>query len=591
MPAPLATSTHDRAIAVTGDIPAPAPAAVPDTIDETDLTARVSAFASTWWPLALIAAVAIAARWRYITGYHDSYGSGDAHLMLARALFVSRWDLEPTGAVGAAGGIFTNPPLIPFMLAGFSKATTIPLTDTPVIVGSLIALLGLFALYGVLCRAFDRAIAVISVVLVAMLPRFAFDSTEPDKVIYVVSFFVMALFFLYEGQRRPKLFLVAGLCMGLALFSYTTALLFLPVYALSHVALSRSDRKKTLDPWFVGSCAIVLAFFAAYTALDASFDASPAPLASGAPIAAGQPAPIAPRGGEAGTPSPLAPPADDSLFSGQFERYWENFTGLAGDGFRGSAWDVYLDGIRAQLLDPVYIAAIAGFVLALWHIIARRKFEMAPLVLWMAIITVAFAVQLPAPSHPTRYPSYVTPVFVVMAVFALVWTARQIAARLNLEPAYGLALAAPFLTWIAFSYATAPEQGIRPLYAQHITAAEYINDNNLLADDTQLLYLGWPSYTFGLLEGGADPQHLRTFGWQPMNFETLQYDPAVRYYLYDDFNEDYFGNGKRVLQQLDFGYTKEEIAKFCTAPTITEGAESCTGHVTLYRLTPRRFEE
>ncbi len=583
MPAPLATSTHDSTIAVASDVPV----AASDQVGGTDLRARVSAFVSNWWPLALIGLIAIAARWRYITGYHDSYGSGDAHLMLTRALFVSRWDLEPSGGVGAAGGIFANPPLIPFMLAGFSKATTIPLTDTPVILGPLIALLGLFALYGVLCRAFDRTIAVISVVLVAMLPRFAFDSTEPDKVIYVVSFFVIALFFLYEGQQHPKRFLAAGLFMGLALFSYTTALLFLPVYALSHVALSRGDRRKTFDPWFVGSCAIVLAFFAAYTALDASFTSSPGPIPAAVPIAAGQLAPIEAIDGAADLPTPLAPPDDDSLFSSQFERYWENFTGLAGDGFRGSAWDVYLDGIRAQLLDPVYIAAIAGFVLALWHIIARRKLEMAPLALWMAIVTVAFAVQLPAPSHPTRYPSYVTPVFVVMAVFALVWTARQVAARLKLEPVYGLAIAAPFLAWIAFSYATAPQQGIRPLYAQHITAADYVNDNDLLADDARLLYLGWPSYTYGLLDGGADPEHLRTFGWQRVNFGAYQFDPAVRYYLYDDFNDDYFGAGKRMLQQLDFGFTKEEISTFCTAPTAPNGIETCAGHVTLYRITPK----
>ena len=586
MPAPLATSTHDNAIAVTSDAPVPAS----DRIAGADLTARATVFASRWWPLALIAVVALAARWRYITGYHDSYGSGDAHLVLTRALFVSRWDLEPGGGVGAAGGIFANPPLIPFMLAGFSKATTIPLNDAPVILGPLIALLGLFALYGVLCRAFDRTIAVISVVLVAMLPRFAFDSTEPDKVIYVVSFFLMALFFLYEGQHRPKLLLAAGLCMGLAVFSYTTALLFLPVYALSHIALARGDRRKTFDPWFVTSCAIILAFFAAYIALDATFS-SPGQTSVPAPGAVAQPAPIDTTGGGADLPSPLAPPDNDALFSGQFERYWENFTGLAGDGFRGSAWDLYLDGIRAQLLDPVYFAALAGFVLALWHIIARRKFEVAPLVLWMAIVTVAFAVQLPAPSHPTRYPSYVTPVFVVMAVFALVWTARQIAARLSLEPAYGLAIAAPFLAWIAFSYATAPEQGLRPLYAQHITAANYITDNGLLADDARLLYLGWPSYTYGLLDGGADPQHLRTFGWQPVNFAEYQFDPAIRYYLYDDFNDDYFGTGKRMFQQLDFAFTKEEVATFCTAPAITENASGppaqCTGNVTLYRLTPR----
>lgn len=593
MPAPLATQVQDSAIAVAAEAPAAGSALAADRGDISD---RLLAIAAHWWPLALIAAVAIAARWRYITRYHDSYGSGDAHLMLTRALFISRWDLEPSASAGTASAIFSNPPLIPFILAGFAKATTLPLSDAPVIVGPLIAIAGLFALYGVLCRAFDhvfagggRSVAVIATVLVALLPRFAFDSTEPDKVIYVVSFFAIALFFLYEGQQRPKLFLLAGLFMGLALFSYTTALVFVPVFLLSHVALSRGDLGKTFDRWFIAACAMPLLFFAAYLALDATFAPTPAALTGeGArPPAAAPAPPVDAPAAPVDAPSPLAPSDDGGLLPDQFDRYWENIKGLAGDGFQGSAWDLYLDAIRAQILDPVFFAAIAGFVLASWYIAAKRRFEMAPIVLWMAVVTVGFAIQLPAPSHSTRYPSYVTPAFVVLAVFALVWAARQVAARLELQPAYALAISAPFLAWVAWSYASAPEQGIRPLYAQHITAADYITSENLLADDAKLLYLGWPSYTYGLLEGGADPEHLQTFGWQRVNLANYRFADGLQYYLYDDVNEDYFNSGAQMLKQIDTRFTKEQVASFCTAPSQSPEGEICAGHVTLFRLTPR----
>jgi hypothetical protein len=543
---------------------------------------------SRLWPFALIAIAGLFSRWQYIRGDHEAFGSGDANLVLTRAHFILRWELEPTSAVGAASGVFSHPPLIPLLLAGFSKGTSVPLGDAPVIVGPLVALAGLFALYAVVARAFDRTVAAVSTVLVALLPRYAFDSTEPDKVIYVVSFFLVALFFLNEGQRRSTLFLAAGLFMGLAVFSYTTALLFLPVYALSHVALSRGDWRIVFDRYALVSVAIVAAFFAAYVALDNRYSPS-LPNATGLSVGAVPPISVESSAPVSPVPStPLAPPeGGGSWLPEQFESYWRNLRGLAEGGFRDSAWNLYFDGIREQALTPVYAAAIVGFAIGLWLVVRQRRFEIAPLLLWMAIVTLALAIQPPAPSHPTRYPSYVTPVFVVMAVFGVFWAARQIVARLELQPAYAVVVAAPLLGWAAFSYMTAPEQGSRQLYAQHVVAARFMVEEDLLSDDAHVLYLGWPSYTWGLLDAGANVEHLHTFGWRPANFNAARVDPRVRYYLYDDFSEDYFNSGERMRSRLQQLYRLDEIASFCTAPRHSSEGETCIGRVRVYELFPR----
>jgi hypothetical protein len=537
------------------------------------------------WPYVLIVAVGLLSRLRYaVWGYHDSFGSGDAHGVLTRALLIERGDFEPSATIGPVSAIFSNPPLIPLLLAGVAK-TGIPLADVPLLTGTLITLAALCALYAIATRAFDRTVALAGVLLVAVLPRFSFDSTEPDKVAYVVSLSIIALFLLYEGQRRPPLLLLAGLSMGLAAFSHTTAYLFVPVYVLSHVALSRGDLRRILGGYFLASLAIVALFVAAYGILDDRF--APQIAGSFGPV----PAPVEPASIDVPVPADApAQPADDAprFVPSVVERYWDTVSDLAGDGFRDSAWDVYFDGIRGQVLDPVYVLAIAGFIIALWLAFARRSPAAVPLLLWMSVVTIGFAVQYPAPSHGTRYPSYVTPAFVLMASFFVAWAARQLTRRAGKRPEYAIALAAPFFAWAAFSYVSAPEPGLREIYAGHREAATFVAGEDLLSDDARLLYLAWPSYTYFLLEEDADnASYVRTFGWRmiPVNRIDAAYveRERIRYYLYDELTDDYRGSAARVKTQLEAAFDLREVRSFCTAPL--DGG--CVGRVILYELGPR----
>src|SRR4029078_11512450 len=147
-------------------------------------------------------------------------------------------------------------------------------------------------------------------------------------------------------------------------------------------------------------------------------------------------------------PPPLATPKHHNAHvPSSVELYWKSVTGLARRGFDDSAWNGYFDSIRRQVLTPVYVFAILGFVLGGVLAAVRRRWEVVPLMLWMVIVTLGFAIQYPAFSHRSRYPSYVTPVFLCMACFFAVWLARTIISRFNFDdvrPWYGLALAAPF---------------------------------------------------------------------------------------------------------------------------------------------------
>ena len=561
-----------------------------------DRAAATASAPPTWaalaWrlgPYALIAVAALATRLRYgIFGFHDTFGSGDAHLLLTQALFVERGDFQPPASIGPPADIFANPPLIPLLLAAFSKIPGIALHDAPLILGPLLTVAALLALYTVVARAFDRTTALVGVGLVALLPRFAFDSTEPDKVAYVVSFFLLSLLCLYEGQRRPALLLAAGLFMGLSVFSHTTAYLFLPVYLLSHIALSHGSWRRMALPYFAASCAIVLAFLAAYSALNSRIDPAPA--------VGGQTSTSAPDNASGSIPLPsdlLQPPtsgAGQDFVPTSVASYWDHVSGLARDGFRGSAGDLYLDGIRSQILDPVYLLAIGGFLTATGWAAFKRRYEAIPLLLWMLLVTAGFGIQYPAASHTSRYPSYVTPVFVIMAAFFVVWAARQVIGRVGAEPAYAIVLIAPVAAFIAISYATSPQPGLRQLYEGHREVAEYVTDNGLLTDDAHLLYLGWPSYTYSLLEADpANADRVRAFGWLPITFGG--YDAAfverehIRYYIYDDRTDDYYNSGGGMFAQLQKNFEMRVVHTFCTGGS-ADPESGCAGRVRLFELLP-----
>jgi hypothetical protein len=235
----------------------------------------------------------------------------------------------------------------------------------------------------------------------------------------------------------------------------------------------------------------------------------------------------------------------------------------------------------------VFALAFAGFAVGLWLAVAKRRMEVVPLLLWMAFVTLGFAIQHPAPSHGSRYPSYVTPVYVVMAVFCTVWAARQVASRFDWEPSYALALAAPVLAWMAFSYVTAPEEGGRTLYEGHAAMATYATENDLLSEDARLLYLAWPSYTYPLLEGGAEEAELQTFGWQRIDFDRWDFDGLkIRYFVHDDLTDDYFHSSKKMLGTIGLERNVREVASFCTNPAGDPEQRSCSGSVKLYELLP-----
>jgi hypothetical protein len=557
--------------------------------------------APAWWPrvrtlapFAIIVGLALWSRLRYgVFAYHDTYGSGDADLVLLRAQFIMRGEWRPPLEMGGGASLFIDPPLISLLLAAVSLVTTIPIEDTPLLVTPIITIAALLALYGVVRRAFDPAIALVSVALIAVLPRFSFDSTEPDKVAYVVGFFAIALYFLYAGQARRQLLVLAGLFMGLSMFSHSTGYLFYPVFALSFVALARGSIRALLDRYVIVALAIPLLFVAAYVWLDAEFER--VRQVPSLPVAT---APADPAALPVVSPPPPAARArndDYALIPRRIEHYMNTLEGLARDGFRGSAWNVYFDAIRRQVSTPAYVLAVAGFAMAGALMVWRRRWEMAPLLLWMMVVTLLFAIQYPAFSHRSRYPSYVTPVFVIMAVFAVVQAARLVGLSFSRDTRawVAAAAAAPVVAFLGITYVTDDNPGLRQNYQSNRQLAEYVVSNNLLRDGDEMLYLGWPAVALHILDERPEyAASMHAFGWGQVPVSSLT--PAylesqnIRYYAHDHTGGDYFFSAGRTLQHLQKSYDLRRVQTFCGAGTVTENGADCgPNFVVLYELTPK----
>jgi hypothetical protein len=234
---------------------------------------------------------------------------------------------------------------------------------------------------------------------------------------------------------------------------------------------------------------------------------------------------------------------------------------------------------------------MAGWLIGAGMVVMRRKYEMLPLLAWMLVVTVGFAIQHPSFSHSSRYPSYVTPAFAIMTAFVVMTAARWVAsfaAREN-RAMYAAAAAAPILAFIAVTYIRADDPGVRRLYEPHVRFADYVAQEQIVQPDAQLLYLGWPSMSLYMLErddGVSDSVH--AFGWGTQNLDTLaspQYisEHHIRYYAFDHTGNDYAYSAPQILDRLKKNFELQPVRTFCAGD-----ASTCANvFVTLYELLPK----
>lgn len=518
---------------------APRSKARPDT--EARTSARWSTRAGALGLIVVLAA-AIASRARYILSFDGTYGSGDAHGILERAFFLREGNLSPSAQLGLSSNLLDQPPLLPAALALLSSAPGISLEVAPLILMPALTLVAVAVLYRLLARTLGLPIAVAATFVFALFPRWSFDSTEPDKGPAVVSLSILALAATEAGSRDRRFLLFGGFFMALAMMTHTTAYFFLPVVLGAHLAWNAGSIRGALSKHAVAALAFPLAALIAYVVLARQF---------------------------AGAPLEGATTADATGALPSFvQTYVDAIRNLATGGFTDSAWGVYFTGIRSQLGTLLFVCALGGLALAAYEVIAEHRWQLAPYTLWAALVTLAFAIQYPAASHGSRYPGYVTPVYIVLACyFALRLGGLAVARHGAVTRRLGVCALAGIAAYAGATYALAPDPGLRDLYASHAAAASYIDDGALLDDGSAVLYMGWPSITLNILQGRPDYEdRLVTFGFGARDLTTFDgafvREHRVKYYLYDHTGSDHYKSADVVRDMLARNMLLEEVVTF-----------------------------
>ncbi len=543
-------------------MPATAPRAVwataPTTAEEASHTRARFATHAPLMGLCVVIGAAIASRLRYIASFDGTYGSGDAHGILERALYIRDGNLSPSPQLVLTSDVFDQPALLPATLALLSQLPGVSLHIAPLILMPLLTIAAVVVLYRLLARTLGVPIAVGASLMFALLPRWSFDSTEPDKAPAVMSLFIFALAATEAGNRDRRFLVLGGFFMALSMLVHTTAYLFVPVLVGSYLAWHARDIKQAMNRHAAASLAFPVAAVVVYFVLARVFASAPLEGTAAAP--------------------------ESGVLPSFVQTYVDAAWNLMSGGFSDSAWSLYTNGIRNQVGTPVFVLALGGLAVAAYQILAERRWHVTPFVLWAAFITLAFAMQYPAASHGSRYPSYVTPVYIILAAY-FVWNLAGLAFvwRSQLTAVAGSVALGVICGYTSISYTVASDPGLRDLYASHDKAADYIASEGLLDDGSGMLYMGWPSITFSLLESRPEYEdQLYTFGFGSRPLE--DFDPAflgehgIKYYLLDHTGRDSHESSETVYEQLSGAFVPQELATFHGRP----GSYS-----TLFLLRPR----
>ncbi|MGH7790215.1 MAG: glycosyltransferase family 39 protein [Candidatus Binatia bacterium] len=183
------------------------------------------------WPIALLLLVCALAYARTLGAYGMLMWDEAEYATLARSL--ARGD----GYAIAGRPQALRPPLLPF--AGAAGLWVAGAGDDRFVkVASLaFALLAIAVVYAAAARAYDRTTGLVAAALLATMPWFWTDTAHFLSEMPLLAFLSAALFaWSFALYRSPRWFYASWLCVGLALLSRYTALLFGPLALLLALA-------------------------------------------------------------------------------------------------------------------------------------------------------------------------------------------------------------------------------------------------------------------------------------------------------------------------------------------------------------------
>lgn len=472
--------------------------------------------------LAIIIITAITTFYYNITSYSYNYATGDAYDILLRSLYFknNQYNLIIHDYLNA----WDQPIYIPVVFSFISTIFKIPLEKVPLFITPLISIIGIIFFTKIIREISGLSVALLSCILLVLTPIYALMSTEPLKAPYVITFFIISLYFFYKSEKSEKYLIGAGLFLAFAIFSYPiTAIPFIFVYAISYVA--RYGLRKIYNKYFIISLFIILIslLFCIIFAKSNSYG---------------------------GINQNVERISSSLIYI--FQGHFENMAGMR-----------FISATKHQISSPLFYLGFVGILLGLYMIIIKGREKMTPLMLWFFVISLVFALQFYSFSTEDRYTFYIIPPL----LFFVSYFTNKILIHFKQKNKVIVALMILIVVIypvINFAQTSYPSY-FRSNMELHKDVGIYLANNNL-PEEGKIMYVGWPSITYYLFNNSIKEDKIVTFGWGRYNLDNIDKNfikrNNVTYYLYLQGWSDYYNSSDIIfdrLKEMDLNLVKVKM--------------------------------
>lgn len=452
-----------------------------------------------------------------------SYGSGDAFELILGATNLEKYPVNY---------------LMMYVYRIFYEVIDLSLFNLTFYFTPILSAILLIFIFKILEKNVNLRVAFFSCFFIVTNPWMSYYSTEPSKALFVLLFFAISLFFFYryKQDKNKKEILFSFIALSFSSLFFHSAFMFVPIYFILlyiniYKKINTQNLKSFLKLFVLFLIIFMIISFPLYTF-----------------------------------------------------KYWghekkvekENieFTELGKMGLFGR----YLGAMRGAITHPEYLGynnflrgiqmflvynwiwtffLISLIFLAFGYIFGfYREKLLLDFILIFLFVFVFISLQWTSSSHGSRYPQYVTLFLFIILGYSLdlIFRFTEKIVKKNYITVFLIFIIV--ISFISPSYNLKYVEGLRRIYIPQLETKDLIEENNIVInEENQVLYLGWPAITLSLNEMGVNNAYLHTFGWGSIDLSYITStgyitDNKINYYIYDHTGTDYFNSADEVLRRL-----------------------------------------
>jgi len=442
--------------------------------------------------------------------YNYTFSSGDATMYVLRALYFQQWFFENWLNMiksSITNQLFYTPFFVPYILWLFSLFLWIDLYHVTFIITPIITIIWIVFLYYFLYKKHWYLLSFLTTLLIAVNSYISFYSTEPLKAPYIVSFFIISIYFLLKWWNK-RLF-ISLFFLWLTIFVHLTGIFFIVWYMLVYLIINRNNLKQYFNPIFLLWLIYILFLISTYKCLNNFF---------GFDLHA-----------KLGFYKSLwfAQWEIDAFFS-NLKTWWKYF------GFFS-----FVSWIKRQIWEFMFYLSLIWVQISLF----RKKYRNIFLFVVVAIVFVWFSVKRVASSHWSRYPFYVNWLFIYYFIIFVIFVYNKIKYKTIKNIFIVLIIIISFLnTWFFKHYVA----GYRHQYKANKEIWIYIGKNVHIDENNKMLIMWWPSTIYWILKyiWINKKEYLIEYWWlSKENLNLISEDflkkNKIKYFLYEKTWRDY----------------------------------------------------